>query len=87
MVGNTGCAQKLWTLYLLTKAGIIFYFLFMKTATSAASYYVPNVIFACVWLDTGEHLDFLNKTILSKNYPHPLKPEAMEVYVKCLNGV
>ena len=60
----------------------------MKTAPSAASYYVPNVMLACVEMDTGGNLDFLNIFFLSKNYPHPLKPEAMaKVYIIFLNRI
>ena len=81
MVGYTGCAQKLLTNF--DQRGALFFIsFFMKTGTSADSYYVPNVILTGISMDTGGHLDFLN--IFVKKYPHPLKPEAMASICKML---
>ena len=63
--------------YYLPKECNIFYFLFMKMALPATSYYVLNVILACIRHMVG-NLDFLNQNFfVKKNYPNPQKTEAM----------
>ena len=55
----------------------VFLFTFHENGAICSLLLGPNVILACVEMDACGNLNFLNQTFLSKNYPHPLKLEAM----------
>ena len=65
---------------------ILFYFLFIKTGLPATSYYVPNVILACIGWIWLEIFDFLIQKLCPKRITPTLeKLKPWQVYVKCSN--